>query len=82
MARKTGTTQPSMPQNMSPMDEGKRVVLDRALGDIIKRYGEGAIMRLGEAHHMTIEAIPTRLRKRIEKPTELTLKTAPARSAP
>jgi recombination protein RecA len=41
------------------MDEGRRNMLDKALGDIIKRYGDGSIMRLGEAHKMTIDAIPT-----------------------
>ncbi|MCJ7695514.1 MAG: recombinase RecA [Anaerolineaceae bacterium] len=41
------------------MNEAKKTVLDRALGDIIKKYGEGSIMRLGEAHHMQVESIPT-----------------------
>ncbi|NLF51776.1 MAG: recombinase RecA [Leptolinea sp.] len=41
------------------MDEARRAVLEKALSDITKRYGEGSIMRMGEAHHMTIEAIPT-----------------------
>jgi recombination protein RecA len=41
------------------MDDAKRAVLDKALGDIVKRYGDGSIMRLGEAHSMTIESIPT-----------------------
>lgn len=41
------------------MDEGKKAVLDKAVGDIIKRYGEGSIMRLGEAHTMATETIPT-----------------------
>ncbi|MBP9676116.1 MAG: recombinase RecA [Anaerolineaceae bacterium] len=41
------------------MSEAKRAVLDKALGDIVKRYGEGSIMRLGEAHHLSVEAIPT-----------------------
>jgi len=41
------------------MDEGRRAMLDKALGDIIKRYGDGSIMRLGEAQKMTIDAIPT-----------------------
>jgi recombination protein RecA len=40
-------------------DEGKRVVLDKALGEIIKRYGDGAIMRLGDAHHLEVEVIPS-----------------------
>ncbi len=43
----------------STMDEGRRAMLDKALGDIIKRYGDGSIMRLGEAQKMTIDAIPT-----------------------
>jgi recombination protein RecA len=37
----------------------REAALDGALGDIIKRYGDGAIMRMGEAHHMVVEAIPT-----------------------
>jgi recombination protein RecA len=39
--------------------EGRRAVLEKALGDIVKRYGEGAIMRLGEAQHLNVEIIPT-----------------------
>jgi recombination protein RecA len=42
-----------------PVNEAKRAVLDKALGDIVKRYGEGSIMRLGEAHQLQVEAIPT-----------------------
>jgi recombination protein RecA len=41
------------------MDEARRAILDKALGDIVKRYGEGSIMRMGEAQHMAVEAIPT-----------------------
>lgn len=33
--------------------------LDKTLGEITKRWGEGSIMRLGEAHAMAVEAIPT-----------------------
>jgi recombination protein RecA len=40
-------------------DEGRRAMLDKALGDIVKRYGDGSIMRLGEANKMIIDAIPT-----------------------
>lgn len=40
-------------------EESRSIALDKALGDITKRYGEGAIMRLGEAHHMEVDAIPT-----------------------
>ena len=41
------------------MDENRQVALDKALDDITKRYGEGAIMRLGEARHLEVAAIPT-----------------------
>src|SRR5512136_429621 len=41
------------------MNEGRRAMLDKAVGDIVKRYGDGSIMRLGDAHRMTIDAIPT-----------------------
>jgi recombination protein RecA len=53
MARKSETTQ------SSSVDEGRRGMLDKALGDIVKRYGDGSIMRLGEAHKMIIDSIPT-----------------------
>jgi recombination protein RecA len=60
MARKS--PQPAQPLPTHPSDsneEARKLVLDKALGDILKRYGEGSIMRLGEAHHMQVEAIPT-----------------------
>ena len=41
------------------LSEAKKAVLDRALHDIVKKYGEGSIMRLGEATHMKVESIPT-----------------------
>jgi len=41
------------------IDDSRRVALDKALGDITKRYGDGAIMRLGEAHQLAVEIIPT-----------------------
>jgi recombination protein RecA len=41
------------------VDGAKRAVLDKAVGDILKRYGDGSIMRLGEAQHMQTEALPT-----------------------
>jgi recombination protein RecA len=33
--------------------------LDAAVDEIKKRYGDGAVMRLGEAQHMTVDVIPT-----------------------
>ena len=39
--------------------EARKMMLNKALNDISKRYGEGSIMRLGEAKQMEIEVIPT-----------------------
>jgi recombination protein RecA len=41
------------------MDEAKKTVLDKALKDIVKRYGEGSIMKLGQAKHLAVDVIPT-----------------------
>lgn len=58
MATKKKTT--NLPDNSDPnMQEAKKAVLDRALHDIVKKYGDGSIMRLGEASHMEVESIPT-----------------------
>src|SRR5665811_2233923 len=57
MAAKKPTTQNSELNNS--LNEAKKAVLDRALHDIVKKYGEGSIMRLGEAHQMEVETIPT-----------------------
>jgi recombination protein RecA len=38
---------------------GKVKALETTLATIQKRYGEGAIMRLGQASHLQVEAIPT-----------------------
>ena len=51
MARKTASP--------GEIDDSKNAALDKALGDITKRYGDGAIMRLGEAHTHSIDIIPT-----------------------
>ncbi|HEX7567912.1 MAG TPA: recombinase RecA [Anaerolineaceae bacterium] len=60
MARKSPpSVQSPDPLPTNSMGDAKRAVLDKALGDIIKRYGEGSIMRLGDAHHLQVEAIPT-----------------------
>ncbi len=41
------------------MASAKDKALDAALLQIKKKYGDGALMRLGEAAHMAVEAIPT-----------------------
>ena len=55
MARKTQELLPAVRQE----DSAKKTVLDKAVSDIIKRYGDGSIMRLGEAHSMVVDSIPT-----------------------
>jgi recombination protein RecA len=40
-------------------DAGRVRALDQTLATIVKRFGEGSIMRLGEATHMKVEFIPT-----------------------
>jgi len=59
MAAKKPTSNQVNPDADKNMNDAKKAVLDRALNDIVKRYGEGSIMRLGEAHSMQVDAIPT-----------------------
>jgi recombination protein RecA len=40
-------------------DEGRQKALETALASLTKRFGEGAIMRLGEATHLDVDVIPT-----------------------
>ena len=58
MATKKKTTS-KLDATSANLDEAKKAVLDRALHDIVKKYGEGSIMRLGEASHMQVASIPT-----------------------
>ncbi len=48
--------QPALQQQT---DGAKRAVLDKAVGDILKRFGEGSIMPLGQAPGMVTESFPT-----------------------
>ncbi|MBI3761034.1 MAG: recombinase RecA [Chloroflexi bacterium] len=41
------------------MPGGKEKALDAALAQIKKQFGDGALMRLGEATHLAVEVIPT-----------------------
>lgn len=40
-------------------DEGRQKVLDQTVAQVKRRFGEGALMRLGEATHLQVEVIPT-----------------------
>lgn len=42
-----------------PVDTGKGKALDLALESIEKQFGKGSIMKLGEAHKVQVETIPT-----------------------
>jgi recombination protein RecA len=39
--------------------DGKNKALESTLANLAKRFGEGTVMRLGEATHLQVEAIPT-----------------------
>jgi recombination protein RecA len=40
-------------------NSGRKKALEVALGDLRKRFGEGAVMRLGERNELNIDTIPT-----------------------
>ncbi len=40
-------------------DEGREKALDRALDSLTKRFGDGAIMRLGDVSHLDVQVIST-----------------------
>src|SRR5512139_3646688 len=42
-----------------PLPDGKQKALDTTVATLRKRYGDGAIMRLGSASRVPVEAIPT-----------------------
>jgi len=58
MARKP-TSNASSTDNSGNLGDAKQVVLDKALSDIVKRYGEGSIIRMGEATHLEVASIST-----------------------
>ena len=41
------------------MSDERTKALEAAVSDIKKRFGDGAVMRLGEAHHLAVEVVPT-----------------------
>ncbi len=40
-------------------DHGRMKALEATLADLTKRFGDGTIVRLGDASHMAVESIPT-----------------------
>ena len=57
MARKSRSAE--QPTQNANMDTAKQAMLDKAVGDILKTFGEGSIMPLGKAHAMVTEVFPT-----------------------
>jgi recombination protein RecA len=43
----------------SSVSQARHAMLDKAVGDIVKRYGDGSIMRLGDASRLAVDFIPT-----------------------
>ncbi|MBM2843265.1 MAG: recA, partial [Anaerolineales bacterium] len=54
-----GKTAKEIDLGRSTTQSERAVVLDRAINEILKQYGDGAVMRLGEATHLAVETIPT-----------------------
>jgi len=44
---------------MMAVADARQKALDSALADLTKRFGDGAIVRLGDATHLNVEVIPT-----------------------
>src|SRR5258708_3817790 len=40
-------------------DDGRHKALDAALQELTKRFGDGTVVRLGDAQHLQISAIPS-----------------------
>ena len=45
--------------NGSNAIDGRIATLDKTIDSLTKRFGEGTIMRLGEAQHLNVQTIPT-----------------------
>lgn len=55
--------EPKQPKEKEPTPEPKEsqrdVALDKTVQELTKRFGEGTIMRLGDAQHLKVNVIPT-----------------------
>ncbi len=46
--------------SQTPLDqEGRKKALESALDDLTKRFGDGAVVRLGDAAHLVVDTIPS-----------------------
>ncbi|MCL4860093.1 MAG: recombinase RecA [Caldilineaceae bacterium] len=58
-AARVKTTEPSAPAETGKAESGKVKALETTLANLNKKYGEGAVMKLGEASRLVVESIPT-----------------------
>jgi recombination protein RecA len=57
--RKSSKEKETTLQEGLPLDEGRQKALESTLTDLTKRFGDGTVMRLGDAQHLVVEVIPT-----------------------
>jgi recombination protein RecA len=48
-----------MSKSNGSVNDGRLATLDKTIDSLTKRFGEGTIMRMGEAHNLHIQVIPT-----------------------
>ncbi|GIL12687.1 MAG: DNA recombination/repair protein RecA [Chloroflexota bacterium] len=58
-AKKKEKADDAAAQNLSFDDQGRVKALEAALSDLTKRFGDGTIVRLGDAAHLAVEVIPS-----------------------
>ena len=46
-------------QQLSLNEEGRKKAIEATLGELTKKYGEGAVVRLGDASHLQVDVIPS-----------------------
>ena len=44
---------------LSLNEEGRKKAIEATLGELTKKYGEGAVVRLGDASHLQVDVIPS-----------------------
>ena len=58
-SRKKDKAEESVTETPTLEDHGRMKALEAALTDLTRRFGDGTIVRLGDASHLAVEVIPT-----------------------
>ena len=58
-SRKKDKAEESVAETPTLEDHGRMKALEAALTDLTRRFGDGTIVRLGDASHLAVEVIPT-----------------------